>query len=233
MSAQSSNLAPKVFLGIVDCLTAVDAREVPAEPPGAPPGPGGRFYGDFAPPPPDRDGGSGGLVLAVGGMRMSVPRMPEIEAAAPLLAARLRAQIAGGAAVPDAGWPGAYALFEEFMAHVACGWPALRGSFRKYSLEQCLELMGLAAECGAGALERAYARCAYEMIDRGNVCRVLRAALDGREAWLATAAFKCAAKDLEGVLASGGAGGEVAAVLGEFLKKLLGGGRGGKGRLVM
>ena len=200
-----------MFCAAVDAMMVVDERKIvvgwnerDCE------GGGARFYGDFL---VKTEEVGRGKVIKVNGVKMESPSLPEIYNASKKLGLAIEKD---GEITTDVS----YSLFEEFLSHVACGWSLLYKSFKKYSCEMCLELVVLANAWGATALKRAYARCAYERVERANVVKVLGVAMDEKEPWLAKIAFRCIAKDFEGVV-QGSRGGELKREVERFLKVLL------------
>jgi len=140
------------------------------------------------------------------------------------LASYLKGQIVPGDVEKVTMEATSYDAAEEFFSHIVCGWASLSKARNRYNLDFCLNLLALAETYECDILMKAYARCIYEKIDRGNAFRILEVGLEARENWLCVVTFYRIVEDLEGCLAGSVGGGvrDQVRILERFLLKLFG-----------
>jgi hypothetical protein len=237
VGSRGGNLGPRVFLSTVRCLCGADERSIvdyEEDKVG-----GDQFYGDFDLRVIRKAGESkslefegnkeSGVVWVItedneSGVKMEVPSVFEISFVAPKLAGYLKRQMEGGPDVKVTMEATSYDAAEEFFGHVVTGWAGLTKARNKYNLDFCLDLLALAETYECHVLIKAYSRCIYEKIERGNAFRILEVGMEARENWLSVVAFCRIVEDFEGCLVGGVGGGirDQVRVLERFLVRLMG-----------
>ncbi len=232
--ARNANQPARQFMAAVDCVLPVDSRPIVhfddfGQSASDEDLASDRFYGDYAVPPTidEGDGDSRPLVVNIRSedgavSRMECPSINEIKHTCPSIASSLKLQLLS-TATPVLDFP-TYAIAEELLSHAPTNFQFLYKSSRKYTADTTIDLLRTAVAIGSDKLARAYARIAFETVNRATAARILSVAVELDERWLAAMTFKTISADFEGVLAEcrGGRFRELVSALSDFLNGVLG-----------